>query len=59
MGSLDQIQADQGGPTSTMIRRVTRLQRQEQKKKVQSVSKRTESHRAKLEGKQLLKVGGS
>ena len=37
----------------------TRLQHQEQKKKVHSVSKRMESHHVKLEGKRLLKVGGS
>ena len=57
--SLDQIQADQGGPTSRKICRVIRLQRQEPKKKVQSVSKRMESHRVNLGGKHLLKLGGS
>ena len=59
VGSLDQIQADQGGPRSRKTVRVTHLQRQEPKKNVQSASKSMESHRVKLGGKQLLKIGGS
>ena len=58
-GSLDQIQADQGDPTNRKTCRVTHLQRQEPKKNVQSASKSMESHRVKLGGKQLLKIGGS
>ena len=57
--SLDHIQADQGDPRSRKTYRVTHLQRQEPKKNVQSASKSMESHRVKLGGKQLLKIGGS
>ena len=59
VGSLDQIQADQGGPRSRKTCRVTHFQLQEPKTNVPSVSKSMESHRVKLGGKQLLTIGGS
>ena len=59
VGSLDQIQADQGGPRSRKTCRVTHLQLQEPKTIVPSASKSMESHRVKLGGKQLLTIGGS